>query len=177
MAPLPSPLVAGPRDRPVLGEPAATAEALVRLSGPLSPGAHVPVGGGPLGRVRVETDRCTLCGLCASVCPTDALAYEQGPIVATLAYDPSRCVACQHCMAICPERVVTVETCTDLDGLREGARTLKADTLARCRRCGRPIAPDAMLRRIHGLLADAPEGLLASLRELCVDCRGSSTPA
>jgi len=56
--------------------------------------------------------------------------------------------------------------------LHEGRRSLKAGPVVRCRRCGRPIAPAAMLERVRALLPDEPERLLAAMTELCNDCRG-----
>lgn len=41
---------------------------------------------------------CTLCGLCAELCPTGAIS----PVNLKTA-DPSRCISCMRCIAVCPE--------------------------------------------------------------------------
>jgi len=169
-APLPDPLPAIGGERLALVEPGATADGLLRIAG-VTDGART-ISGGPLGVVSVEIRGCTLCGSCAAACPTTAIAFEQGPVIATLSLDPWRCVACGHCAETCPEHVVTVDRGTNIAVLHEGRRSLKAGPVVRCRRCGRPIAPAAMLERVRALLPDEPERLLAAMTELCNDCRG-----
>lgn len=50
--------------------------------------------------VRIDQDRCTLCGLCISVCPRRILEERAGSVIIT---DQTRCNACGHCKAICPD--------------------------------------------------------------------------
>jgi ferredoxin len=148
-----------------LREPAATASVIAGGVGPLRSA------GSPLGIVSVSTDGCTMCGLCATVCPTEAFRFDEGPVAATLDLDRDRCVACGHCVAICPEHVIDVERGADLEALGAGAASVKRSTMARCRRCGEPIASSAMLDRIRALLPDDP-GVLDTVEGLCSNCRG-----
>jgi len=166
--PLSDPLTTD-RERVRLVEPWATADGLLRIAG--DTGATRTVSGGPLGVVSVETDGCTLCGSCVAACPTTAVGLETGPVVTTLTFDPSRCVACGNCAEICPEHVIMVERGTDLETLRAGRRTLKAGPIMRCRMCGRTIAPAAMIERIRALLPNESDELLATMTELCNNCR------
>jgi hypothetical protein len=57
---------------------------------------------------------------------------------------------------------------------------VKRGVMRRCRRCGKPVAPEAMLGRLEALLDDASPQLLDSIRDLCLDCRqlgrGASAP-
>lgn len=48
---------------------------------------------------RLDRNLCTGCGDCIAVCPTDALAQEDGK--ATLAF-PDLCTYCTACETICP---------------------------------------------------------------------------
>ncbi|HLA92696.1 MAG TPA: hypothetical protein VJO36_04065, partial [Actinomycetota bacterium] len=57
----------------------------------------------------------------------------------------------------------------DLEELGRGAEPLKRSPVARCRRCGEPVAPTAMLDRLRPLLDPA---VLATTEGLCQRCRG-----
>ncbi len=57
-------------------------------------------------RPRLDADRCTGCGLCLDVCPSDVLALEDGTI--TLRRDG--CFGCDHCAAVCPAGAITIES-------------------------------------------------------------------
>jgi ferredoxin len=149
-----------------LREPAASASALRALgvgSGSIaSPAA-------PFGRVAFDAGACTLCGLCADVCPTAAIRFDEGPVAASLELDRSTCIGCDHCASICPEGALSVERGVDLDDLGAGAQVLKRSVLARCRRCGDRVAPTAMLERLRPLLDPS---VLATIEGLCQRCRG-----
>lgn len=150
-----------------LREPDATALAL-RTGGSAT---TVRGPGSSLGIVTVRSEGCTMCGLCATVCPSDALRFDEGPIAATLDLDLDRCVACGHCAGICPEHVIEVDRGIDTERSRRGPASVKRTVMARCRRCGGPIAPSAMLERIRAMLPDDPE-VVDTIEELCLDCRG-----
>lgn len=55
----------------------------------------------PLGGIAPETDpqRCTLCGTCATSCPTSAITVQDKVIT-----DAAHCVLCCACVRICPTR-------------------------------------------------------------------------
>jgi len=156
---------AGPR----LSEPWATTAAAAAL---LPSGAvleDLPAGPGVLS----VTERCTLCGLCASVCPTGAVALERGAVTSALTFDPASCAGCGNCVPICPEGALRLSRRLDRDELSGGRRRLRAGAEALCRSCGGPVAPGPMLERIRELLADEGPGLLRLLTELCPDCRAA----
>lgn len=155
---------------PMATEPSATAVALAALADARAPEA-LDVPGGPLGHVSVDVESCTLCGTCTMVCPTAAMLIEGDETRPALTLDSGRCVACGHCVEVCPERVISVERRTTWQAV-VGRRTLKRGEAGRCRRCGQPVAPTAMLERIHELLPDASAELLDVLTGLCPDCRG-----
>jgi ferredoxin len=154
---------------PRLSEPWATTAAAAAL---LPPGAaleDLPAGPGALS----VTERCTLCGLCASVCPTGAVALETGVATSTLTFDPASCAGCGNCVRICPEGALRLSRRLDPDELSGGRRRLRAGAQALCRSCGGPVAPGPMLERIGELLAHEEPGLLRVLTELCPDCRAA----
>ncbi len=45
-------------------------------------------------------DACTYCGLCAAVCPTDAIIVDKE--AKELTFDSDKCVACGRCVVSCP---------------------------------------------------------------------------
>lgn len=55
--------------------------------------------------VRVIAERCTGCGLCTRVCPTDALRMKGG--VAEV--DEKVCSACAKCVSACPQQAIIFE--------------------------------------------------------------------
>lgn len=169
---------------PSLAEPAATAEALLRLR-ERDPRRRVRLRAhraSPFGLVRVRASACTVCGACSAACPTGALRLEDGTEEVGLSYDATACVGCERCVSSCPEQAagaITVDRSTDLLALARGRAPLKVESLARCRNCGGPIAPRAMLGRIQALLAGEEQAgpLLQILGGLCGPCRGSTLVA
>jgi ferredoxin len=167
---------------PGLVEPASTVAALSRIM--RSSGTQDPVRisslGSPLGVARIDADGCTLCGLCAGSCPTSALAMDEGPESLALVFDAGACIACENCVKVCPENVVVAARAPALAAARSQPAVVKRGVMRRCRRCGKPVAPEAMLGRLEALLDDASPQLLDSIRDLCLDCRqlgrGASAP-
>ncbi len=49
----------------------------------------------------VNTERCTGCGTCTEVCPTEAIAIEDGRAVIT-----PGCIDCGACPRVCPEGAI-----------------------------------------------------------------------
>ena len=174
------------RQGPVmLLEPAGTAKALFELRESYGAPSRLSLfhPGSPLGLVALRDETCTACGACSASCPTGALALKETANATTISYDPALCVSCGRCVPVCPEAAhdtLTLRAGTDLAALESGRMTLKQARSARCHRCGRPVAPDAMLGRIRSLLEgdEASGPLIAILTQFCSDCRAlESTPS
>jgi ferredoxin len=117
-----------------LDEPRATASAL-RVLAPTQDAAFASPHS-PLARLECDRASCTLCGACATICPTEAISFDEGGADAVLLCDPGRCVGCGRCVSSCPERSLRVEHGFDLAQLRSGARELQRgdrETLVRQR--------------------------------------------
>jgi len=55
--------------------------------------------------IRNET-KCTDCGVCVPICPTDALVVD--PITRKVLFYDNKCIACELCVKICPTRAMEV---------------------------------------------------------------------
>lgn len=59
------------------------------------------------GEVRIDSNACKQCGLCAEICLDEVLTIDDGKI--RVHRDrPLGCIACGHCMMVCPERAIAV---------------------------------------------------------------------
>lgn len=56
--------------------------------------------------VRRDDDLCTHCGMCVSICPTKALAFD--PKTGKVTFNEEKCVACGVCIDACPPRAMEI---------------------------------------------------------------------
>jgi ferredoxin len=56
--------------------------------------------------IRRNDEKCTHCGACIAVCPTDALTVD--PRSLEVAFDYDECAACELCIKVCPARAMEV---------------------------------------------------------------------
>lgn len=92
-------------------------------------------------RPEISDGRCTRCGLCATACPSGALARParaaRSRAMAHLVTLPHRCLGCERCVSACPERAVRLDTSIDLrawSALRPAPLVL--ERTEGCRLCG-----------------------------------------
>lgn len=70
--------------------------------------------------MRVETERCKGCGLCAHVCPRKIILFDEA--LNKKGYHPAcvlemeKCIGCAMCALICPDCAITVENDANQDG-------------------------------------------------------------
>jgi len=57
--------------------------------------------------VKRDDSRCTHCGLCVSICPTEALVVNKKSM--QVDFDASKCIACEICVKTCPVRAMEVK--------------------------------------------------------------------
>jgi len=56
--------------------------------------------------VRRDDEVCTHCGMCVSICPTKALAFD--PKTRKVIFTEDKCVACGVCIDACPPRAMEI---------------------------------------------------------------------
>lgn len=124
----------------------------------------------PLGDIEFR-DGCTGCGGCAGSCPTGALSLDRNSNMLSLTFNPRLCVGCRNCVPVCPEKVIEIGRTTNLGRLSGGKIVLYRGSEARCEKCGAPIAPQDMLRKISALLGD--DASVSEITRYCPSCRGT----
>ncbi len=73
--------------------------------------------------VRVDTERCTGCGMCVNFCPVDVFQVQQNGSAALVA-EPvrsSECWACDTCVGQCPVNAITIIESREEAALRQEA--------------------------------------------------------
>jgi formate hydrogenlyase subunit 6/NADH:ubiquinone oxidoreductase subunit I len=90
-----------------------------------------------------------------------------------LLFNHSGCIGCNACVGVCPESALSTEKATN-PRLLYSRRTIKiaASPAAMCKKCGREIGPENMLKRLNEKMANA--GISKEQREsiwLCEECK------
>ncbi len=51
-------------------------------------------------------EKCTNCGVCVPICPTEALVVD--PLTRKVLFHNKKCIACELCVKLCPPRAMEV---------------------------------------------------------------------
>jgi ferredoxin len=127
--------------------------------------------GAPLGTVKIDKDKCTLCMACANLCPAAALTGENNE---RLYFREANCVQCGLCVVGCPEQAVRlVPRFLVSQAARKEPRLVNQTELARCIECGTPFTSQALLRATTARIKDHPmfQGDGLKLLHMCNTCR------
>ncbi|MEX0287265.1 MAG: 4Fe-4S binding protein [Paracoccaceae bacterium] len=128
--------------------------------------------GAPYGAVLVDTDSCTLCLSCVSLCPSGALG--DNPDLPQLRFQEDACLQCGLCANICPEDAITYAPRLDLTDRALRQEVLNEEEPFACVECGTLFGSKSAIDRItekltgHSMFSDP-----AKLRmiQMCDDCR------
>lgn len=142
----------------------------------LNPDAAAPLPlpeGAPYGAAEVDTDACTLCLACVSLCPSGALL--DNPDRPQLRFQEDACLQCGICAATCPENAVTLIPRLDLSPEALKQRVLNEEEPFACVECGRPFGVKSTIDRIMEKLAGTHPMFATSAQarmiQMCDDCR------
>ncbi|MES0861509.1 4Fe-4S binding protein [Ruegeria sp. SCPT10] len=129
--------------------------------------------GAPYGAVAVDTDACTLCLSCVSLCPSGALI--DNPDKPQLNFQQDACLQCGLCRNICPEDAITLVPQLDLSDTALSQQVLNEEEPFACVECGALFGVKSTVERImeklsgtHPMFASSEQ---ARMIQMCDNCR------
>lgn len=127
----------------------------------------------PYGAIAVDTDACTLCLSCVSLCPSGALA--DNPDMPQLNFQQDACLQCGLCRTICPENAITLVPQLDLSDAALSQDVLNEEDPFACVECGALFGVKSTVERImeklsgtHPMFATSEQ---ARMIQMCDNCR------
>ena len=129
--------------------------------------------GAPYGAVLVDTDACTLCLSCVSLCPSGALGDNSD--MPQLRFQEDACLQCGLCSNICPERAITLSPRLDLTDAALSQRVLHEEEPFACVECGALFGVKSTVEKISEKLAGQhamfASSAAARMIQMCDNCR------
>ncbi|KIN70323.1 Iron-sulfur cluster-binding protein [Sulfitobacter noctilucae] len=129
--------------------------------------------GAPYGAVVVDTDACTLCLSCVSLCPSGALGDNSD--LPQLRFQEDACLQCGLCSNICPEQAITLQPQMNLTDAAFDQRVLYEEEPFACIDCGSLFGSKSTIAKIteklagkHAMFASSEA---AKMIQRCENCR------
>ena len=141
----------------------------------LNPGARVLAlpAHAPYGAVLVDTDACTLCLACVSLCPSGALG--DNPDLPQLRFQEDACLQCGLCANVCPEDAITLQPRLDLTDAALRQVVLNEEEPFACIECGSLFGVkstiDKITEKLAGKHAMFANPAAARMIQMCDNCR------
>jgi ferredoxin len=125
----------------------------------------------PLGALKVNADKCTLCLSCVSACPASALL--DNPDLPQLRFIEKNCVQCGLCATTCPEDAIELIPRFLRTPERKQAQVLNQSQAYGCVKCGKPFGTLKAIEAMLGKLAGHSmfQGAALERLKMCGDCR------
>lgn len=127
----------------------------------------------PYGAVLVDTDACTLCLSCASLCPAGALG--DNPDMPQLRFQEDACLQCGLCVNVCPENAISLVPQFDLSDAVFTQRVVHEEEPCACVECGKLFGVkstiDKIVEKLEGNHAMFANSDATRLIRMCDDCR------
>ena len=158
---------------PVL--PMGTRRQVARLAAKaLQPDAEVVElpAGAPYGAILVDTDACTMCLACTSLCPSGALG--DNPDLPQVRFQEDACLQCGLCVNVCPEKAITLQPQLNLTDSALTQVVLNEEEPFACVECGALFGVKSTVERIteklseHAMFATSDK---AKMIQMCENCR------
>ncbi|MGR3714497.1 MAG: 4Fe-4S binding protein [Shimia sp.] len=170
-----APTATAPTIEPIL--PLGTRRQVARLATKtLQPTLSEPLPlptGAPYGAVTVDTDACTLCLSCASLCPAGALG--DNPDMPQLRFQEDACLQCGLCVGVCPENAITLAPRLDTSDATLSQQIVHEEEPFECVECGTPFGVkstiDRIVEKLEGKHAMFATSEAARMIRMCDDCR------
>ena len=129
--------------------------------------------GAPYGAVLVDTDACTLCLSCVSLCPSGALG--DNPDLPQLRFQEDACLQCGLCANICPENAITLKPQLNLSDEAFTQVVVHEEEPFACIECGSLFGVKSTVEKIteklagkHAMFASSEA---AKMIQMCDNCR------
>lgn len=149
---------------------------VTRLAAAALPGAAEVITlprGAPYGAVVIDTDACTLCLACVSLCPVGALG--DNPDKPQVRFQETACLQCGICVSTCPENAITLVPQLNLANEALSPRVLHEEEPFECISCGKPFGVRSTIETImeklegkHWMFTGSDN---SKLIQMCDDCR------
>ena len=127
----------------------------------------------PYGAIVVDTDACTLCLSCVSLCPSGALI--DNPDMPQLNFQEDACLQCGLCRTICPENAITLVPQLNLSDEALSQKVLNEEEPFACVECGALFGVKSTVERIMEKLSGTHPRFATSeqarMIQMCDDCR------
>ena len=127
----------------------------------------------PYGAVAVNSDACTLCLSCVSLCPSGALT--DNPDKPQLNFQQDACLQCGLCKGICPENAIALVPQLDLSDTALSQQVLNEEEPFACIECGALFGVKSTVDRIMEKLAGTHPMFATSdkarMIQMCDNCR------
>lgn len=156
--------------------PLGTRRQVARLAAKsLNPGIEMlPLpAGAPYGAVIVDTDACTMCLACVSLCPPGALG--DNPDMPQLRFQEDACLQCGLCTNVCPEKAITLAPQLDLTDKALTQVVLNEEEPFACVECGTLFGikstVDKIVEKLAGNHAMFKNPNAARMIQMCDGCR------
>lgn len=128
--------------------------------------------GAPYGAVEVNTDACTLCLSCVSLCPSGALG--DNPDLPQLRFQEDACLQCGLCASVCPEDAITYDPRLNLTDAALDQVVLNQEEPFACIECGALFGVKSTVERVMEKLAGHTmfaNGDALKMVQMCDTCR------
>lgn len=129
--------------------------------------------GAPYGAVILDTDACTLCLACVSLCPSGALG--DAPDRPQVRFQETACLQCGICATACPENAITLEPRLNLANAALSYQVLHEEAPFDCISCGKSFGVRSTIERVVEKLEGKHWMFKGSdnvrLIQMCDDCR------
>jgi len=127
----------------------------------------------PYGAVLVDTDACTLCLACVSLCPSGALV--DNPDMPQLRFQEDACLQCGLCSNVCPEQAITLQPQLNQTDAALSQVVLNEEEPFACVECGSLFGVKSTVEKImeklagnHAMFANPAT---ARMIQMCDNCR------